>query len=217
MSIFLNSYYPISHNKFGRKAAIEHNIHPLEDGSIRREPDLGHPNPAISGLCRPRAMNDIGLSKGDIVIYKTNGTHILSAILRVIEMFEEHQTASNWFVKHNLPIPSNNITVESLSIRLSHARYFKNYQHRIGQRERSDQRLTERWDSDYQDRATQPNSSYFFITESIYNAVSANLQSNELVQIASVLRTHYGSVPNTAWRPQPISRSCYADIVQMIS
>lgn len=216
MSIFLNSYYPITQTSFGSKAANLHNIHPLEDGSIRREPDLQHSNPGISGLCRPRSMNDIELSEGDIMIYKTNGAHTLSAILRVIHRFDDHQSAAGWFTQHNLRIPSNNIKVVSLSIRLSHARDFKDYHHRIGRSDGTDQRLTERWDEGYQYRATHPNSSYFFITEPIYNAVSANLQPEEFIQIAPVLRSHYGSVPNTAWRPQAISQACYHDILQMV-
>lgn len=217
MNIFLNSYYPVTVTRFGRNASALNNIHPLEDGSIRREPDFRHPNPGISGLCRPRSMNDIGLSEGDIMIYKTNGTHILSAILRIIRRCEDHQSAADWFARRNHPVPSNNITVVSLSIRLSHARDFKDYHHRIGRSDRTDQRLTEGWDEGYQDRATHPNSSYFFITEPIYNAVSANIQPKEFIQIAPILRSHYGSVPNTAWRPQPVSQACYDDILFMVS
>lgn len=182
---------------FGRNASILHSIHPFEYGSIRREPDFQHPYPGISGLCRPRSMNDIGLSEGDVMIYKTNGTHISSAILRVFRRYNDHQSAADWFAQHNLPVPSNNIKFDSLSIRLSRARDFKDYHHRIGRSERTDHRLTERWDEEFQDRATHPNSSYFFITEPIYNAVSDNLQSEGFIQIAPVLRSYYGSVPNT--------------------
>ncbi|MEO0554262.1 MAG: hypothetical protein AAF149_13730 [Bacteroidota bacterium] len=217
MNIFLNSYYPITWTRFGRNASVLHNIHPLEDGSIRREPDFQHSNPGISGLCRPRSMNDIGLSEGDIMIYKTNGTHFLSAILRVIYRYNNHQAAADWFIQNRLPIPSNNVTVDSLSIKLSHAKDFHDYHHRIGRNERSDQRLTERWDEDYQDRASRSTSSYFFITEPIYNAVSANLQPEEFIEITSILREYYSTVPNTAWRPQPISQACYDDILLMVS
>lgn len=159
-------------------------------------------------------MNDIGLSDGDIMIYKTNQTHILSAIFRIIHRFADHQSAADWFIQNNFPVPSNNIMVDSLPINQSHARHYLN---KVGRSERGDRLLTENWDSGYQVRATDTNSSYFFITEPIYNAVSADLHPYDFLEIATVLRSHYGSVPNTAWRPQSISQVCYDDILGIIS
>ena len=213
MAIYLNTYYPINHTEYGRNACENFNIHPLEDGSIRREPDFTHQFPAISGLCRPGAMNQLNLQPGDIVIYKTNGSHILSAILNIQQQFDDHQTAAEWFTKNNLSVPTNNITVECLPIHQSHALHFLGM---VGRNEKSDRCLTNTWNCDYIRRANNSNSSYFFITEPIYNAVLQNLVPDNYINIAGVIREYYNRIPNTSWRPASLSQQCYDAILQLI-
>ena len=158
-------------------------------------------------------MNQIRLAPGDIVIYKTNHKHILSAILKVLLRFEDHHSAAEWFREKKLSVPTNNISVNSLSINYSHAREFLN---KVCRSNKSDHILTQNWDSEYQIRSKNSKSSYFFITEPIYNAVYSNLDPTNNINIANVLRQHCGPVPNTAWRPQLISQDCYKDIMNLI-
>jgi hypothetical protein len=93
---------------------------------------------------------------------------------------------------------------------------FPDYQRQVGRNTQIDQKLTNSWDRGYQTRAINPNSSYFFITESIYNAVSTNVLQSNFINIGNLLRQHYGSVPNSGWRPQLISSACYNDILNLV-
>lgn len=212
MNVFINSYYPIIQTQFGRKASINFNIHPLEDGSIRREPDLRHKYPGISGLCRPGSMKDIRLSTGDIMIYKTNGTHYLAAILVVFKLFQNHQEAADWLKDRKYEIPSNNILVDPLPLDRSHV---LNYVSKVGRSKRVNDLIHLQWNRDYMKRGQSNRSSYFFLTKSIYNAVHKELKKRDFISIDQVLRKHYGQIPNTAWRPQSITKDCYIDILKL--
>jgi len=211
MQIFLNSYYPIMHTAFGRSASFKHKIHPLEDGSIRREPDFSHPLPRVSGLCRPGTMKDIELGLGDILIYKTNRTHFLTAILEVFIEFDSHDKAHNWLQKANYCIPTNNILTDPLPLEKSHA---LDYIDRIGKSNKLDKAIHEKWNEDYLLRGKNKKSSYFFLTKPIYNAVHLNLNETDFVHIDKLLRSHYSSIPNTSWRPQELTESFYLDLIQ---
>ena len=212
MKIFLNSYYPITATPFGRAAAKQFDIHPLEDGSIRREPDLTHVKPCISGLCRPRSMKDIKLEVGDIMIYKTNGSHQLAAILEVEHFFETHKDAADYFANHNLPVPSNNITRDPLPLEMSH---IKDFQHAANGSDRLKERVLQTWDADYQDRGSKPGNTYFIMTRSIYNAVYDRIPLSDIIKIGDLLRRHFTSVPNTSWRPQLLNDDFYRDLLSI--
>jgi len=211
MKIFLNSFYPITQTEYGRQAAQKYNIHPLEDGSIRREPDFCHPMPAISGLCRPRSMRDINLEEGDIMIYKSNGSHYLAAILKVHKSFDNHQGAANWLASNNYYVPTNNITIAALPLEKSHVMEF---QHKVGRSKRGDEIIHKTWNEDYLDRGSKSNNSYFFLTEPIYNAIALN--ELNFIDLTATLRKYYTKIPNTALRPQPISVPCYEAILYLI-
>jgi hypothetical protein len=215
MKIFLNSYYPIICTSHGKKAVKHYlDLHKLEDGSIRREPDFNSLYPGISGLCRPRSMKDIGLKKGDIVIYKTNTTHYLTAILKVIKKLNSHQEAKEWYEKNEIRVPSNCILMPHLPIAKSHA---KDYLKKVGKTKAGDIVLEKNWDKGYQKRAFHHTSSYFFVTEPIYNIVQ-DIDEN-FIKVDTVLRNNSpdGKIPNTSFRPQKLSQDCYNDVLNLIN
>jgi hypothetical protein len=87
---------------------------PFVDGSIRREPDLEHPFPTITCLCRAGKFAP-RLTVGDVVAYLTKkatfGTRSahrrLVAALRVIEVFDSHAAGATWYRGRNLSPPNN--------------------------------------------------------------------------------------------------------------
>jgi len=210
MAIYLNSYYPLEHTNFGRKAIEQFGFHPLVDGSIRREPDFEHPLSPISGLCRPGRMANFGPS--DFVIYKTNRSHILTAILEIDRRFDDHQQAANWLVENEYPIPTNNILSDPLPLDYSHAhRYMKT----VGRREKLDHAIHYHWNATYLDRASRPKSSYFFTTKSLYNAVVSKVNPDKYIYLGDLLRTHMGQIPRTNWRPEPIPTEVLDEILKL--
>lgn len=111
---FLNSYTPICTSKKGRVAIDTHNIPPFADASCRREPDLEHRWPSITSTCRFRHFVP-RLEKGDKIVYITkkgryktneNGWR-LTAILEVIEKFENHKQAAKWYKVRKCRLPYN--------------------------------------------------------------------------------------------------------------
>lgn len=50
--LYVNSLRPLAAAPEGMDALAKHGLPPFADGSIRREPDLEHPVPAITCLCR---------------------------------------------------------------------------------------------------------------------------------------------------------------------
>jgi hypothetical protein len=109
------TYTPLVASRHGREASHRHGLPPFIDGSIRREPDLEHPTPAISCLCRagkfvPR------LGKGDRVVYLARRARYgdqgmphwrLTAVQRVIETFASHRAAAEWYQDRGLNLPAN--------------------------------------------------------------------------------------------------------------
>jgi hypothetical protein len=111
---YLNAYQPLAAHGIGREAAQQHRLPPLSDGSIRREPDLAHDYPGVSGLCR----SDLAprLECGDRVGYLTMKSnlgkrmqehHRLTAVLEVVESLPSHQVAATWYRGRALLLPSN--------------------------------------------------------------------------------------------------------------
>lgn len=214
MNIFLNSYYPINSTAYGRTTLKKYpETHPLEDGSIRREPDFKSSFPGISGLCRPGKMNENKLKKDDIILYKTNRTHYLTAILKVVKRLETHQEAKEWFEAKGIEVPSNCILMDHLPLEKSHAKHNINPIYILN---KDNKFISMIWESAYKERANDPKSSYFFITESIYNVVKD--KKNDFLKIDSVLRKHSkdGKVNNTSFSPQELSKECYDEILNLI-
>ena len=112
---FVATFHPLVRTKAGREASSRLAIPPFVDGSCRREPDFESAFPAITALCRggnfaPR------LQPGDAVAYltvrgrylhdKVPGWRIVS-VLRVLERFESHHAAAEWYAARNIPLPNN--------------------------------------------------------------------------------------------------------------
>ncbi len=97
----------------GREAVWRYGVAPFVDFSCRREPDLEHPSPAITGLCRPGFVRR--LRPGDVVAYMTvKGLYgetqphwRLVAILEVRQYFRSHAEAAVWYRGAGLPLPRN--------------------------------------------------------------------------------------------------------------
>jgi hypothetical protein len=112
---YLCSFKPLIITSAGRRLAKSGSFPPFIDGSIRREPDLESAYPSISALCRGRNFAP-RLREGDAVAYiSVKGTYDgqvpshwrLVAILDVIQRFETHTQAAEWYRAHGFPIPSN--------------------------------------------------------------------------------------------------------------
>lgn len=210
MGIYLNSYYPISHTDFGKQAVSNFGIHPLEDGSIRREPDFGHPLAPISGLCRPGSMK--GFKPGDIVIYKTNSTHLLTAVLEISKRFDSHEEAADWLVEKSYELPSNNITAPPLPISHSHA---LGYMASVGKGARLDAAVHTKWNAEYIFRAINTKSSYFFITNSIYNVVQHKV-NKDFIPLGDFLKEQIGEIPRTNWRPVELPKTTFTRLQEIV-
>ncbi|HEX9929308.1 MAG TPA: hypothetical protein VGB02_12290 [Pyrinomonadaceae bacterium] len=118
---FLNSYKPLCYTKEGREATKRFEFPPFIDASCRREPDFQSKYPSISALCRiekfvPR------LNIGDSVVYITKKGNYkpesfphwrLTAILKVLQMFQSHKDAAQWYQDQGLPLPSNCMVAEN--------------------------------------------------------------------------------------------------------
>lgn len=111
---FLNSYQPLIMNAAGRRAIEQYHICPFVDHSCRREPDFELAYPSITALCRPPFARK--LCKGDTVAYVTKkGSYLgaspthwrLTAVLKVIERFESHHEAAEWYLGQGLRLPYN--------------------------------------------------------------------------------------------------------------
>ena len=115
MTIRLSSYRPLCINEHGRRAVEQYGIPPFVDSSFRRDPDLENPAPSITALCRGENFAP-QLQLGDIVVYLTRtgdygyfstGNRVLTAVLEVAEIYNNHEEAALWYRQHDLPIPSD--------------------------------------------------------------------------------------------------------------
>jgi len=112
---YLVSFRPLCSTAQGRDAVKHFRLPPYIDGSCRREPDFEHAFPAISCLCRtdkfvPR------LETGDRVAYVTTRRAYdkgqepcwkLVALMQVVQRFESHEEAAEWYRAERLGLPSN--------------------------------------------------------------------------------------------------------------
>lgn len=111
--LYLNTYTPLVYTPAGAAASERYDIPPFVDGSIRREPDLEHPRPSISCLCRAGKFAP-RLAPGDTVVYMTKklrraipGPRRVTAVLKVERTFESHEEAAGWYRGMGLALPSN--------------------------------------------------------------------------------------------------------------
>lgn len=153
---FVVTYTPLVATRHGREAAERFGLLPFIDGSIRREPDLGHDRPAISCLCRtdkfvPR------LVVGDLVVYLTGSRKDrgeaqphwrLTAVLKVVETFESHAAAAKWYREHALPLPANCVVEGNEAARLEQSHRLTPYSGCT-----HGARLRHMWDAAYRRRA----------------------------------------------------------------
>jgi len=112
---FLVTFHPLVSSARGRRAVRAHRLRPFIDGSCRREPDFESPFPSITATCRagnfaPR------LRVNDRIVYLTvRGQYVddavsgwrLVAVLRVVQRFESHAEAAEWYKRQGLSLPSN--------------------------------------------------------------------------------------------------------------
>ena len=153
--LFCVTYTPLVATEAGRNASEEHGLPPFIDGSIRREPDLEHVYPSISCLCRggkfaPR------LRERDIVVYLTRKGRYeepvahrrLTAVLRVLQVFESHGEAAAWYRTRNLSLPSNCLVPGNPPNPVSRSHRHNRHSHLADEDE-----FTRRWDHDYRARA----------------------------------------------------------------
>jgi hypothetical protein len=149
---FLNSYRPLIATPVGRIASERHEIPPFVDGSIRREPDLQHQWPTISCLCRAGLFAP-RLCVNDFVTYITvkgaeRGQRRLTAVLKVMHVFDSHDDAARWFRERNIPLPSNCMVKGNPALPLGKS---------LGKsrtcREGCGQALHREWDAGYRQRA----------------------------------------------------------------
>ncbi len=154
---YLNSYVPLVASPAGIAASETLSLPPFIDGSIRREPDLEHPQPAISCLCRAGKFAP-RLVIGDVVAYMTRkaryGVHAahrrLTAILRVAKLFSDHEMAAEWYRSQQLPLPNNCMIAGNPPKPLT-----ESHRLHVDTRGLDDERLARRWDAQYRLRASQ--------------------------------------------------------------
>ena len=112
---FLATFHPLIHTAAGRRAVQRSGLPPFIDGSCRREPDFESPFPSITATCRAGGVAP-RLRPGDTVVYLTvKGTYgrdiqpgwRLVAVLKVVNRFESHVLAADWYRSNNLALPSN--------------------------------------------------------------------------------------------------------------
>ncbi len=152
--LYLPSFHPLVAGRLGSQASERFGLPPFIDGSIRREPDLQHPHPAITCLCRAGKFAP-RLQPGDYIAYLTvKGRygaalrhHRLVAVLVAEQLFESHDMAAAWYRGKRMPLP-NNLMVEgnaSMPLDRSHRRN----QHR----DLPDDEWRRKWDLGYRARA----------------------------------------------------------------
>ncbi|MEW4451986.1 hypothetical protein AB1L30_04800 [Bremerella sp. JC817] len=190
---FLNTYSPLVVSPIGRKASEDFQLPPFVDGSIRREPDLEHKFPGISCLCRAGKFAP-RLKMGDTIAYLTCKRRFgesfshrrLTAVLRVKKIFENHELASEWYVRKNKHLPNNCIVPGNPPKPLEHS-----HQRHVDRKKLSDAKLSRRWDGQYRIRASRYGS--YAICRKLFCDVSWEapiVQDDDLIKA-------FGRVPGT--------------------
>lgn len=112
---FLSKYNPLVMYERGALAVSTYGIPPYVDSSCRREPDLEHAFPSITTISNGTVFAP-KLRVGDVVVFITaKGQYQrlpkehwrLTAVLKVVERFETHEAAAEWYREKGLPLPGN--------------------------------------------------------------------------------------------------------------
>jgi len=176
MSVYLNSFCPLCCTKAGREAVKTYKLHPYIDGSCRREPDFENELPVITGLCRPGFASK--LNKGDIVVYKTNkrgvGSKKVVAILKVIQTFDNHRAAADWYIKNSRKIPNNLMVVETGPFPLDKTHKMFGWDSWI-----KAAKALEEWDKEYFERSNRKGNEKVAQCEIIFNGIIAPISLND--------------------------------------
>ena len=167
MQIWLNSYRPLVIKPDGWKAIKKYGFHPFLDSSCRREPDFEAEPPSITALCRGRNFAP-HLQEGDIVIYlarkdrypylndSPKETHWrFVALLEIINHFDTHCKAAEWYTSQGRKLPSNCIVDGNHPLSLDKTVPPRKYKTDL-----------DRWDKFYQKRVSEH--SDFFICKVIW-------------------------------------------------
>jgi hypothetical protein len=191
---YLNTYTPLISSSFGRQVVREHQLPPLIDGSIRREPDLEHPFPGISCLCRGSRFAP-RLQVGDVVGYLTRKGRYegrshphwrLTALLKVCDVTSTHDEAATWYRQRGLPLPSNCLVEGNPPKPLA-------LSHKLHQdRNRMDgERLAQRWDRQYAHRARK------YSTYVVCQRLFHDLHLSAPFVTEAKLKAAFGRIPGT--------------------
>ena len=192
MPIYLVSYHPLAEKKKGFNIAINSGLPPYIDNSIRREPDFQSAYPSISALCRtdkfaPKLQHD------DIAVYMTvKGDYEsvgirhwrLVAILLVTHRFETHESAAEWYLQRDLPLPSNCMVKDNPP-----------QSHNLVVPRRKEHHYPRRWDAIYRRRARE--NSVFLACESLYLELNS-----PPIMLESDLQDIFGRIPGTRNPPK---------------
>lgn len=202
--VFLVTYTPLVKNRRGIEAAAVYGYPPFVDGSCRREPDLQHPHPSISALCRFRAFAP-RLRSGDAVVYLTKkGRYFdersrhwrLTAVLEVSQRFESHRAAAAWYANQGHTLPGNCWVSENPPLPLTHTI------------QPSEHASLEEWDRLYKIRAHRCG---VFLA---CNALFVNLTAAAPIISESQMQTLFGRIPGTQ-NPPEISEHQLAAIMEL--
>ncbi len=193
-NFYFTSYCPLIASMVGRAAAISYGLAPFVDGSIRREPDLEHPLPAITCLCRADKFAP-RLQVGDVVVYVTKKAKYLSekephrrltAVLQVQSILPSHAAAAAWYKSHEVVLPNNCMVDGNPAKPLEQS-------HRIAPDRAiaTGTKLWKLWDKGYRQRSQQ------FGTVVVCRPLFVELGSNAPVVDDAKLIAVFGHVPST--------------------
>jgi hypothetical protein len=190
--LFINTYHPLVDTAAGRSASVQFKLMPFIDGSIRREPDLEHPHPSISCICRGE-MFAPRLCLGDVVFYMTRQARFgeavkhrrATALLRVARLFETHAAAAEWYRAAGQQVPSNCVVDDNPPCPVSQS-HRKN-QHRC----ENEAAWTAKWDIGYRHRARV--NGRFVVCDAIWRDLSWNAPKVHDADLLAV----FGRVPGT--------------------
>ena len=219
---FINTFHPICSTKFGREAVGKYKIPPYVDCSCRREPDFESEFPSITAICRVNKFAP-RLNKGHKIIYLTvQGSYEenlplhykLIAALEVIERFENHMDAAEWYKKQELRIPSNCLVENNPPIPIENTfggrkkdlQRFNKYPENL-KRDAMEKYLKE-WDKEYWERVNKY--PVFLITKKEY----LELNDPKIIYPDDLLKI-FGRIPRTQ-NPPEITESEYKNLFRYI-
>ena len=210
---FLNTYRPICSNKYGREAVNKYKIPPYVDRSCRREPDFESEFPPITSICRvdkfaPR------LDKGSKIIYLTvkdsyeenlPSHYKLVAALEVIEKFESHTVAAEWYNKKGLKIPNNCLIADNPPMSID--KTYGGTKKEIQRFNKYPEKYLSMWDEEYWERVSRY--PVFIITKKDY----LELNNPKIIYPDDLIKI-FGRIPRTQ-NPPEITESEYKSLCSL--